>query len=194
MTKLKADHTLEMARMHGQMLQMRSMGSAADQINRVAGPLSQVLQQNYQQAVAMNQGNQKLSQTLAQLGCQRLEEKANLARANRQRIQLTSPSPEEIARSRRIEQLNEQLAHLQQQLRGAYDQRYEDIDAYVPETADGELPRLYQVREKNHDIVQPASYNQPLQPRRQPLEPMPKRQENRFFDNHAASQQTQWRR
>ena len=193
-TKLKADHTLEMARMQGQMLQMRSMGSAADQINRVAGPLSQVLQQNYQQAVAMNEGNQKLSQTLAQLGYQRLEEKAEVARANRQRIQLTSPSPEETARSRRVEQLNEQLARLQQELRGEYGQGFEDLDTNVPETANAEVAGWYQVHPKNSNTIRPVTYSQPLQPRRQPLEPMPERQANRYFNNNASPQPAQWRR
>ncbi len=160
-TKLKADNALEMARMQGQMGQMRSMRNAADQINRVAGPLSQILEKNYQQSVAMNLANQQLSQTLAQLGFQRLEEEAKVARANRQRIQLTTQPSRHITENQwRVEQLNREIARLQQQL---------DTEYVPPSSSD----------------VQPASYAQPLRPRRQPL--APSRTTNEHFD--AASQQ-----
>lgn len=147
-TKLKADHALEMARMQSQMMQMRSMGSAADQINRVAGPLSQVLQRGYQQSVAINQSNERLSQTLAQIGYQRLAEDAEVARANRQRIQLSTPASAASETDRYIMALTERLATMQNQLESLQH--------------DDEYPSR----------VEPASYSQSLRPRRQPLEPL----------------------
>lgn len=154
-TKLKADHALSMARMQGQMGQMRSVGSAADQINRVAGPLSQILQRNYQQSVAVNSATEQLSQSLAQLGATRLKEEARVARANRQRIKLTTPPQREesVSSQWRIAQLTEQISYLQQQL-------------------------ATQNAAPSH--VQRAAYQQPLRPRRQPLEPLPQRNS---FDN-----------
>jgi len=152
-TKLKADHALSLARMQGQMGQMRSVGSAADQINRVAGPLSQIMQRNYQQSVAMNSATQQLSQSLAQLGAAQLEEEARVARANRQRIQLTSPPQRESKDQMRISQLTEQIAYLQQQLAA---------------------------QSNVSSNIQRATYQQPLRPRRQPLEPLPQRNN---FDN-----------
>ena len=163
--KLKADHALEMARMQGQMGQIRSMGSAADQINRVAGPLSQMLEKNYQQAVAMNLGNQQLSQTLAQLGFNRLEEEAKVARANRQRIQLKTPMRETAANQWRVDQLNQENELLRQRLN----------EQYVRPT---------------ESTVQPAAFNQPLQPRRQPLAPI--RTKNEYFDDHDTRSPSQW--
>ncbi len=154
--KLKADHALEMARMQGQMGQMRAMGSAADQISRVAGPLSQMLQKNYQQAVAMNLGNQQLSQTLAQLGFNRLEEEAKVARANRQRIQLKTPVQETAANQWRLDQLHRENELLRQRVNEDY------------------------VR-PNESNVRPATFDQPLQPRRQPLAPI--RTRNEYFDD-----------
>ena len=166
-TKLKADHALEMARMQGQMGQMRSMGNAAAIINRVAGPLSQIMQKNYQQTVAMNRGNQQLSQSLAQLGYQQLEDEAREARENRQRIQLTTQPRRQADNEWRISQLTEQLDRLQQQLQNQQ-----------PRT-DGN--------------VRPAGYSQPLQPRRKPLEPLPRKQKNEYFDINQYQAQ-QWQR
>lgn len=169
-TKLKADHALQMARMQGQMGQMRSSASAADQINRVAGPLSTLLNRNYQQAAAMNMGNERLSQSLAQLGYQRLEEEARVARANRQHvIRLTSPVPAPLATAQsrtpqepdnqwQIDEITQQLAQLQRQLEARNNQR------------------------STHQNVRSVGYNQPLQPRRQPLEPLQRRQTNSYFD------------
>ena len=166
-TKLKADHALEMARMQGQMGQMRSMGNAAAQINRVAGPLSQILQKNYQQAVAMNLGNKQISQSLAQLGYQQLEDEAREARENRQRIQLTTQPRREADNEWRIAQLTEQLDRLQQQLQDQQRQRQ----------AGGS--------------VRAAAYSQPLQPRRKPLEPL-RRQKNEYFNVNQYQAQPQW--
>ncbi len=166
-TKLKADHALEMARMHGQMGQMRSMSNAADQINRVAGPLSQMLEKNYQQAVAMYHGNQQLSHTLAHLGFDRLEQDAKTARANRQRIQLKTPSREEAASRLRIEELDQQIAQLQRQRDAEY------------------------VQPVNSNVAR-ASFIQPLQPRRQPLGPQ--RVANEYFDGRQKQPSSQWRR
>ncbi len=152
-TALKAEHALEIARMQSQMMQMRSMGNAADQINRVAGPLSQMLQRNYQQSVAMNEASQQISRSLAQIGYEKLQKDAQVARANRQRIQLTSPKPASAPSTKesdyqwRIARLTQQLSYLQDQLQ-----------------------LQNQTRPSS---VAPASYSQPLQPRRQPLEPMP---------------------
>jgi len=174
-TKLKADHALEMARVQAQMGQMRSMRSATDQINRVAGPLSQILQRNYQQAVTMNLANQQLSQTMAQLGFNRLEEEAAIARANRERIQLSSPPAPQISEADskwQIAQLTEQLSRLQQQLESK------------------QSPKPYDRTASN---IQRAGYNQPLQPRRQPLEPMPRYQSNAFYDGYQYPSANQWR-
>ena len=167
-TKLKASHALEMARIQSQMGQMRSMSNAAVQINRVAGPLSQLLQKNYQQAAAMNLGNQQLSQWLAQLGYQQLEDKAVEARENRQRIQLTTQPRQETDNEWRIAQLTEQLDRLQQQLQ---DQQHQ------PST---------------NRNVRPVAYTQPLQPRRQPLQPLSRQQY--FNDQYEAQAPPQWRR
>lgn len=160
-TKLKADHALLTAQMQSQMGQMRSVGNAADQINRVAGPLSQLLQRNYRQAAAMNSSTHSLSQSLAQLGAMRLEEEARVARDNRPVIQLTTPpkrtfdSQERISQER-IAQLTAQVEYLQQQLAA---------------------------QRSASSSVQRATYRQPLQPRRQPLEPLPQRQSDYNYDN-----------
>jgi len=189
-TKLKADHALEMARMQIQMGQMRSASSAVDQINRVAGPLSQILHKNYQQAVAMNLGNQQLSQALAQLGFQRLEDEARVARANRQRIQLSTP-PQRSADSKQlvIEQLKQKIALLEKQQKALPRSRnFQDYDIFVGETGSTDW---YQ-NEKSR--VRPATYNQPLQPRRQPLGPLPRQQKNDSFDAKQYQQMPQWQR
>ncbi|QEG24654.1 hypothetical protein [Mariniblastus fucicola] len=172
-TKLKAEHALEMARMQGQMSQMRSMSNAAEQINQVAGPLNQMLQKNYQQAVAMNLGNQQLAQALAQLGYQGLENNSRLARNNRQRIQLTTPPEQNQNQARsegqwRFEGLADQVSRLQMQL--------EALDSHKT------------------NRVERAAYNQPLQPRRQPLEPMPSRQKNQYFNDNEYQSAPQWQR
>lgn len=153
-TKLRADHALEMAQMQGQMMQMRSTATAADQINRVAGPLHQMLEKNFQQSVAMTLTNQKVSQMFAQLGMKQLEDDAREARANRQRIQLRTPSRPKVAErpspaKQRIERLNEELLKVQQRLEAEY-----------------------RNQQTQPNEVRPAAFNQPLQPRRQPLEPI----------------------
>ena len=146
-TMLKAEHALEMARMRSQMGQMRSMGSVAHQINAIAGPLSQMLQRNYQQSLAANQSSERLSQTLAQIGYQRIENDAAAANQSRERIRLTRPSSME--NERRLEALSEQIAYLQGQLNS-----FE--------------------RSATADRVKPAAYNEALRPLRQPLAPLPR--------------------
>ena len=167
-TKLKADHALEMARIQSQMGQMRSTRSSVDQINRVAGPLSHILQRNYQQAVTMNLANEQLSQTLGQLGYKRLEEEAAIARANRQRIQLSTPPSKEDNFQLEIARLTDQVARQQKQL---------------------DAQRAEQTQRPRRSNILPAGYNQPLQPRRQPLEPLPEYQSNEFY----SASPTQWR-
>ena len=178
-TKLKADHALQMARMQGQMGQMRSAVSAADQINQIAGPLSTLLDRNYQQAFAMNKGNERLSQSLAQLGYQRLEDEARVTSEKRQVIRLTSPEPEPAATAKnrtpqgpttqwQLAKLTRQLDRLQRQLETGNNQSHD-----------------------THRNVRPVSYNQPLQPRRQPLEPLPQRQVNNYFDANQHQQAPQ---
>ena len=169
-TKLKADHALEMARVQGQMGQMRSMGTAADQINRVAGPLSQILQRNYQQAAAMSLANQHLSQSLAQLGFNQIEEESRMAQANRERIQLATPSPT-VDQQRRVAELTEQVSRLQQQLNSQQPQKQ-----YVPSAK----------------YIQRAGYNQPLQPRRQPLAPMSQEQSSPRYQGYPYQAPDQW--
>jgi hypothetical protein len=147
---------------------MRSMANAADQINRVAGPLHQMLEKNIQQSVAMNMTNQQVSQMFAQLGMQQIENDAREARANRQRIQLRSPSRQTLAEERpspakqRIDRLNEELLKAQKRLEAEY--RNQNVQP---------------------NEVRPAAFNQPLQPRRQPLEPI--RRMNPYYSESAQS-------
>ena len=148
-TKLKADHALEMAHMQSQMGQMRAMGSAANQINAIAGPLSQMLQRNYQQSVVANQTSERLSQTLGQIGYQRLEQEAAIAKQGRERIRLTTPIPAETENERHVALLTDKIARLQ-----------------------GELQSLQQ-RGSSQGRISPVGYSQPLKPLRQPLEPLP---------------------
>lgn len=142
-TKLKAEHAIRMARMQSQMGQMRSLGSAAHQINAIAGPLSQMLQRNYQQSMAANQASERLAQTLAQIGFQRLENEAVVAQQRREPIRLTRPPSTES--QQQLETLSAQIAYLQDQL-----QSFEHRAA---------------------EQVEPAGYNQSLRPLRQPLAP-----------------------
>ena len=160
-TQLKADHALEIARMNSQMMHMRSVANAADQINRVAGPLHQMLEKNYQQSVAMNHVNQQLSQMVAQIGMKKLEADARLARENRKRITLTSPPPKPListkqtASESRAEKIMREIDLLRQRLDAEYSNQQQE------------------------ERVLPATYNQPLQPRSQPLEPI--RRVNQYY-------------
>ena len=159
-TQLKADHALEMARMHGQMMNMRAVANAADQINRIAGPLHQILEKNYQQSVAMNQANQQVAQMIAGIGMEKLEDDARRARESRKRITLKSPQPKpQVAANppSRAEQILQEIDKLKHRL-------------------DAELD----VRQRAENVL-PATYNQPLQPRRQPLEPI--RRVNQYYND-----------
>lgn len=169
---IEAEHQLDKARYQAQLMAMRSADSAAAQINRVVMPLYQSLEQNRVQAIAAENNNQWIAQTLLQME-QRFARQRQVATAanamadqtRRKTIRLTSPEPTDSSRQQ-IEDLRAQLGYLQYQLQAEQDSRSGNRDS----------------------SVRAASFNEPLQPRQQRLEPMQKTRQRRIesFDRNDA--------